>query len=148
MKEQVKYAGIFINKEDLPAGKLSRIISYPHVTLWYAPTQDIADVLSALVGVEADVTLTLYGNDGVNEGYWVSSIKTENENLQNLYQNRSLPHITVSVDAEVGKPVNTRYFFDGSFSRLEDVNITLKGKFGMYITNKKGAYVRTEQRTD
>ncbi len=89
-------------KKNLATPKSLDILSDPHVTLAYLPTEEQKHVLDQYVGQEFTVTVIGYGNDGQNEGYMVR--------LPNdlPYFNKATPHITISVK-KGANPVNTGY---------------------------------------
>ena len=104
------YEGFFI-KEDLH-GKLAKNIEYKHITTEFKPRHPHED----LYGITARFAITGYGNDDNNEGYLVKLVSCESDELVELFNNISVPHITLSTSID-GKPVNTKNLefkpFDG-----------------------------------
>lgn len=94
------YEGFFI-RETLPH-KLAKDVEYKHITTAFRPYY----VHEELYGTEAKFMITGYGNDGVNEGYLVKLVSCESQELIDLFNNISVPHITLSTSIE-GKPVDT-----------------------------------------
>lgn len=104
------YEGFFI-KEDLPS-KLDKAIEYKHITTEFKPTRSHKN----LYGITAKFAITEYGNDSKNEGYLVNLISCESNELVELFNSISVPHITLSTAID-GKSVNTKNlkfdYFDG-----------------------------------
>ena len=94
------YEGFFI-RETLPH-KLAKDIEYKHITTAFRPNHVHED----LYGTEAKFMIIGYGNDGKNEGYLVKLVSCESQVLIDLFNNISIPHITLSTSIE-GKPVDT-----------------------------------------
>ena len=102
------YEGFFI-KEDLPS-KLAKNIEYKHVTTEFKPARSHED----LYGITARFAITGYGNDDKNEGYLVKLVSCESDELVELFNSISVPHITLSTSID-GKPVNTKNLNFDSF---------------------------------
>lgn len=105
---EYKYIGCFLDFEKLhkaiahlPQQRLSRLIAHPHVTFAYRPES----VDTALFGEKIALTVTGYGNDGVNEGLLVE-VHTKNATLQKMADGIAVPHITLSLGA-AGEAVDT-----------------------------------------
>lgn len=105
---EYKYIGCFLNFEKLheaiahlPQARLARLIAHPHVTFAYRP--ECVD--TALFGEEVALTVTGYGNDGVNEGLLVE-VHTKNAVLRRMADGIAVPHITLSL-GEKGEAVDT-----------------------------------------
>lgn len=122
---EYKYIGCFVDFHELhaaigqPEARLARVIENPHVTFVYRP--DSVDL--SLFGIPIALTVTGYGNDGINEGLSVT-IDTENAALQAMAKDIPVPHITVSV-SEDGEPVDTAKL---QFTPIEPFRLT--GYFG------------------
>lgn len=93
------YEAFFLDKEF--DGTLNRQIKNQHITTAFKP--DVAH--NELYGKKATFAIVAYGNDGNNEGYKVELLHCDKE-LEKLYLNIPVPHITISVGNE-GKPINT-----------------------------------------
>lgn len=124
----ILYSGCFFDidaseilRQHRAGRELEKSIESLHVTVCYAPKTIPADLL----GEPVTVTVTGYGNDGVNEGYAVR-LHAENEALQELLSKIEVPHITLS-RAKKGRSVDTRYL---EFSPVESFTVT--GRFGVY----------------
>lgn len=123
------YTGVFFNKQELlkkvdvlETERLARIITDPHVTFKFRPTM----VDTSLFGEKVAVEVIGYGNDGKNEGLFVS-LHTENTVLAEMAKEITVPHITVSVSTD-GKPVDTGKL---SFEPLS-IPFTIEGIFGAF----------------
>lgn len=103
---------------------LEKDIENKHITTEFRPSKSHEE----LYGCEAKFIVTGYGNDEVNEGYSVKLISCESDELIELYNSISNPHITLSVSKE-GKPVNTSKL---TFDPAED-DFTINTKFGGFI---------------
>lgn len=106
------YEGFFV-KEDLPS-KLAKNIEYKHITTEFKPAHPHED----LYGITAKFAIIGYGNDDKNEGYLVKLVSCESDELVELFNSISVPHITLSTSTSIdGKPVNTKNLefkpFDG-----------------------------------
>lgn len=119
----ILYEGFFVI--DHLDSKLYKDIEHKHITTEFKP----AKTHEHLYGKEATLIIIGYGNDSINEGYCVKMISCEDDELQELYNNISIPHITLSVSEE-GKPVNTsKLAFEQTIERV------IKCRFGGF-TNK------------
>ena len=118
---RVIYEAFFVMNE--LNSKLEKDIQYKHITTEFKPTT----THEHLYGLEATFIVTGYGNDGINEGYSVKLLSCENDELRELYNNISIPHITLSISNE-GKPINTSKL--NFISSSPDI---IKTKFGGYI---------------
>lgn len=96
----VLYEGFFVIDE--LNHTLKKDIEFKHITTEFKPTK----THEYLYGKEAIFIVTGYGNNNINEGYSVSLISCDNNELIELINNITIPHITLSVSLE-GKPVNT-----------------------------------------
>lgn len=114
--------GIFLN-EDME-GELANQIDHQHVTFGFKVTPPEGIDWNA----EFPITLTGYGNDGINEGYSCEFP----EELDFAYDASPTPHVTVSVSDD-GKPVDTR---DLDFDPIDP--IVVYGKFGYF---RRGEFV-------
>ena len=85
------------------ASNLSKDIEFKHITTEFKP----AISHEHLYDQQATFVITGYGNDEVNEGYSVKLVSCESDELRELYEAISIPHITLSVSSE-GKAVNTK----------------------------------------
>ena len=97
----IYYEGFFI-LNDLDS-KLAKPIQYKHATTEYRPKE----LHTHFYGKTANFAIIGYGCDGVNEGYKVALLSCEDEELEKLYSNIPVPHITLSVSSE-GKAKDTR----------------------------------------
>ena len=129
---EVVYTGCFINPKKLEQKikklerlPLKRTIERPHVTFEYKPSS----VDFSLFGEKVSVTATGYGNDGENEGLFVT-LETDNDSLKNLIKKIENPHITLSV-SENGKPVNTK-----NLSSVPIEPIKMTAVFGAFVSGK------------
>ena len=126
----IKYIGIFFDSNDLPKGTLYKDITQKHITLRYKPTIDNISIYNSLLGAEVECSLIGYGNDGANEGLFVT--------LDNTipYMGADRPHITLSI-ADGAKAVNT------AFVPMTEQRIgTLKGRLGYYLDNNTVVFER------
>lgn len=135
-KTKTNYQGIFFDKQEIerlaaqyrgsigtPIETMKKIQD-PHITLQYRPTQEQIDAFKPLIGQKVQVTISQYGSDGNNEGFYVSKIQAQNPKTQEICDKvpSGIPHITTAVNGEpnpetgkpIGKPVNTYKLFDGS----------------------------------
>ena len=99
---KIKYIGVFFDSEELPKGLLDNDIQHKHITLKYHPADEEVALFTHFIGKEVTVHIVGYGNDGQNEGLFVS--------LDNTipYMGADRPHITLSI-ADGAKAVNTAY---------------------------------------
>ena len=101
------YEGAFFNSEDLKKAlgveefELAREIKNPHVTFVFRPEKPA----SHLYGEKVRFKVIGYACDGKNEGVAVKLISSSKE-IEELYENIAVPHITLSVSKD-GKPVDT-----------------------------------------
>ena len=117
-KDQIIYAGLFINPEDLYKKfppSLSHKIRDPHITVSYRPGAEklLLDSLSS----NASIHVVGYGNDGQNEGLLVEvtaddpaiqKVIDERAELDENGEMKTFPvHITLSI-ADGVEAVNTR----------------------------------------
>ena len=94
------YEGFFIiNELD---SRLEKDIENKHITTEYRPKKSHEH----LYGERATFAITGYGCDGQNEGYSVTLLSCDNEELVNLFNQIPVPHITLSVSRE-GRPKDT-----------------------------------------
>lgn len=124
MKE-VLYAGIFFDRKSFnilksKAPTLERIIDHPHLTLEFKPSDPIHE---NFIGRRVEVLIIGAGNDTKNQGF--SAILYSR--LQSMYRNPNPPHITVSLDPLVGKPVDTGKL---QFTPIEPFSVF--GRIGYY----------------
>ena len=148
--QKVIYNGIFFNQEQilhiahqygLP---LSKIIIYPHITLKFHPSEEDNIYIEKLIGKKVYAIITKYGNNGLNEGFYVSDIIVEDEKIKTLFHQieSQIPHITISVCDEIdikskktkSSPVMTYLLFNGSNQdRVISIpNIIIEGIVGEY----------------
>lgn len=106
--------------------RLSRQIEFPHITMAYRPEQ----VDETLFGEKVKVLVTGYGKDELNEGVSVA-VTSDNPKVREMLQDIDTPHITLSVDGEHGKTVNTRFL---TFSPC--VQIEFQALVGGYAGSK------------
>ena len=116
------YEAFFV--QDALSSKLCNDIEYKHITTEFKP----AKCHEHLYGQRATFIVTGYCNDEVNEGYSVKLVSCDSDELRELYETISIPHITLSVSSE-GKPVNTK-------------NLEFKPINEFLITTKFGGFVR------
>lgn len=128
MNHPFLYVGCFVNPTDFHAAirhirknPLENDIQAPHVTFAYRPKE----VVSSLFGKDIRITVTGYGNNGVNEGLKVR-LEAEDPILQSMIGQIEVPHITIAVSSG-GKPVNTR---DLCFEEIDPIE--LNGQYGGY----------------
>lgn len=117
LASEALWFGIFIDESF--EGTLDHEIERQHITFGFKVTPP-ADIDW---NAEYPITVTGYGNDGINEGY-CCDLPSE---LEQLYHGAEIPHITVSV-AENGKPVDTQFL---DFESLNE-SFIIYGKFGYY----------------
>ena len=133
MKKYI-YTGCFLQPdafyakidETFGTDRLSRRIEFPHVTIAYKPDE----VDESLFGEKVKILLTGYGRDENNEGFSVA-VTAANPKVQELLRDIEIPHITISVDAENGKPVNTRFL---TFEPCEQIEF--QALVGGFVDNK------------
>lgn len=124
------YTGIFFDKEELLSKvktafenkRLERVIADPHVTFAFRPKT----VDTSLFGEKVIVEVVGYGNDGKNEGLFVS-LHARNHTVAEMAKEIAVPHITISVSAD-GKPVDTGKL---SFEPIP-VPFIIEGVFGAF----------------
>lgn len=95
------YEAFFV-QDDLKS-KLNNDIQHKHITTEFRPSK----THEHLYGQQAIFRVVGYGNDGINEGYSVNLVSCESDELRELYETISIPHITLSISPE-GKAVNTK----------------------------------------
>ena len=103
--------------------KLSKDIEFKHITTEFKP----AVSHEHLYGQQATFVITGYGNDEVNEGYGVKLVSCESDELRELYETISVPHITLSISSE-GKASNTKNLDFGSTDEF-----IILAKFGGFL---------------
>lgn len=123
----VIYEGFFIiDKMD---SNLDKDIEFKHITTEFRPTK----THEHLYGTMATFTITGYANNGINEGCSVALKSCDNDELVDLFNNISVPHITLSVSNE-GKPVNTKNLnFKDGFNGNTIVHAVFGGFIGKPI---------------
>lgn len=153
-----KYNGIFLNAVQVGrlAGSygspLDKIIENPHITLQYRPTPKQEAAFHRLLGQKVKVTLLEYANDGMNEGFLVGNISSDDPEVQKLIDSTpsGIPHVTISVNEKAGaKPKDTYRLFDGSEdTERKHVNATrFTATIGEYVIVKgKGPVVITDEK--
>lgn len=126
MNNKYRYIGLFVSQQEvlrcvspMKGERLSRVIEHPHITLAYMPV----DAHESLFGQTAEITLTGYSNDGMNEGFLVEA-SSECDELNAMIKKVRIPHITVSV-SEDSEAVDTAFL---NFEPIEPVKIN--GIFG------------------
>ncbi|MBQ3194773.1 MAG: hypothetical protein IJB59_14525 [Oscillospiraceae bacterium] len=104
----IKYIGCFFEPELLKRSlenyerqKLSKEISYPHVTFAYRPEE----IPAMLFGQRVTVRAIGYSCNGENEALLVEFVNLP-ESLKAYTKNIAVPHITLSI-AESAKAVNS-----------------------------------------
>lgn len=102
---------------------LAKDIEFKHITTEFKPSISHEH----LYGLEAKFIITEYGNDGINEGYKVDLISCESNELRELFETISIPHITLSISAN-GKAVNTKNL---NFEPVSE--FTVITKFGGFL---------------
>lgn len=117
----VIYEAFFVI-DDLES-KLAKNVEYKHITTEFRPSKSH----EYLYGQTAKFLITGYGNDDVNEGYKVQLVSCESEELRELCEAISIPHITLSTSLE-GKPVNTSKL---NFESID--GFTVLTKFGGFV---------------
>lgn len=105
------------------SSKLSKNIEFKHITTEFKPAKSHEH----LYGQQATFVITGYGNDEVNEGYKVKLVSCESDELRELYEAISIPHITLSISPE-GKAVNTKNL---DFEPIDE--FTILTKFGGFL---------------
>ena len=155
-KVKTNYQGIFFDKQEIQEAvqkyrgktgigmEIPKEIEYPHVTLQYKPAVADVEKFKQLIGTEVQVTLSQYGSDGKNEGFYVSGIQTDSPEVRELFDNipSGVPHITTAIEGaldpetgkSVGKAVDTYKLFDGSQAGVSEIiePITVMGKLGAF----------------
>ena len=101
---------------DFATNKSLDVLSNPHVTLAFRPTEDQKAQLIPYLNKEFEVKVIGYANDGKNEGYQVL-LPSELP-----YFNKATPHITISTSKD-SKPVKTGFL---EFAPIKET-FTLKG---------------------
>ena len=126
MQTTYEYIALFIEPQQLytltapmRTNPLPRRPQHPHVTFAFHPDE----VDETLFGIEVPITITAYGNDGKNEGVFVTT-QIENERLKTLFKRIPVPHITLAI-ADGAHAVNTKKL---NFAPVSPV--TVKGIFG------------------
>lgn len=99
---RIIYEGFFVNPNVELHSVLDKDIEFKHITTEFKP----AKTHEHLYGKMANFVVKGYGNDDVNEGILVGISSSEDGELDELFNNIGVPHITLSVSNE-GKPVNT-----------------------------------------
>jgi len=118
---KILYEAFFV-VDELPS-KLEKDIEFKHITTEFKP----AISHEHLYGTEAKFIVTGYGNDNVNEGYKVNLVSCESQELIDIFNSISVPHITLSISSE-GKAVNTSKL---EFSSTDE--FTINTKFGGFL---------------
>lgn len=104
---KVIYEGVFFDFKSLKDAlgiknyELAREIKDPHVTFKFRPSKPAGH----LYGEKVRFKVIGYACDGKNEGVAVKLISSSKE-IEELYENIAVPHITLSVSRD-GKPVDT-----------------------------------------
>lgn len=133
METKVIFYGIFFEQEDIieiaeklfPKARLQYLAGNPHVT--FAFKKEMTEGFKKLLGKEAGVIVSGYGNNGKNEGFAVTLLDNKKEFLGKI------PHITISV-ADGEKAVNTANL---KFQALPFKRLVLKGKYGYFGSDGK-----------
>ena len=119
--DNIIYEGFFITDE--LHGKLEKDIQFKHITTEFRPKV----THEHLYGIEAGFVVIGYANDNNNEGLYISKMTSSDKELENLFNNIKVPHITLSISA-TGKPVDTAKL---NFSQLNYNDYYMVwGKFG------------------
>ena len=146
--KNVIYAGVFFDSTAVEAAVgqnggvvLEKVISLPHVTLAFRPSDEEMQMLQLLLGKEIEVSLDEFAYNNRNAGFKVS-IVTPDCVVVNDFLKGKLPHITTSVSQE-GRPVETPKLFDGSFENVNFVQVdsqTITGRIGAFCSDGQVYY--------
>ena len=139
----VNYEGIFFEGESADIIRSLDIKELPitndlfHCTFKYRPRDD--EIFDEIVGMEIEVLIIGYGNDGHNSGFAVqlpNDITKYYINYDEKDNKLKIPHITASL-AKGAKAVNTKNL---TFVPLKKP-IKIKGRFGYWIIEGNRQYV-------
>lgn len=110
--QNVNYTAAFVSERNMRqlqymaakhGQRLAKTPTRPHITLAYRPAE--SQIHEELFGKKIVCRLVGYGNDGLNEGFYVA-FDGGDKRLVGLFNSIKTPHITMSF-AEESKPVNT-----------------------------------------
>lgn len=145
--ENIIYAGIFFDVDAVEVAvkknggvMLEKVITLPHVTLAFRPSDVELQKLQPLLGKEVEVKLDEFAYNDRNAGFRVS-IVTPNSVVEDFLTGK-LPHITTSVGAD-GRPVDTPKLFDGSFEGVNFVQVDsqiIAGRIGVFCSDGQVYY--------
>ncbi len=167
-KDQIIYAGIFVNAEELYEKfppSLSHKIRDPHVTVSYRP--DESKMFLDALGSEAEITIVGYGIDEEmgNEGL-LAVVRAKNPEIQKALNERFEPdangnleyirtHVTTSISAEKGaqaydtrkldfKPLDEPVVISGSYNLFRKDGALIKDKETISKMKEEGFSVEKE----
>ena len=104
MSDKMIYAGAFLSHPLV--GSLDVQIMMQHVTFVFKPDAITQEIVKRHIGETLIFKAVGYGCDKKNEGLLVELVKPVNAEIQTLFNNIPVPHITLSV-AEGAKPKDT-----------------------------------------
>lgn len=104
MSDKMIYAGAFLSRPLV--GTLDAQIMQQHVTFVFKPDTAIQEIVKKHVGETLIFKVVGYGCDKKNEGLLVELVKPVNAEIQTLFNNIQVPHITLSI-AKGAKPKDT-----------------------------------------
>lgn len=116
------YEGFFINSEI--RGALENDIEHKHLTTEFHPKKTHQNLYGCAVVLHA----SKYAIDANNEGYYIDRISTSYRELDDLFNNIEVPHITLSI-SKTGKPVDTAKL---DFENGCPIDTTFQAYFGAF----------------
>ena len=137
--KDIKYIGIFFDKNSVldtaeNRQHLDKIIADPHITLAFNASKEQLEKLINFLNnhqtSDITATITRYGNDGKNEGFYVENISCSNGDTI-PYFGAEQKHITISISKD-SSAVKTGFMnFD---EPIEPV--TISGKIGLFMNDR------------
>ena len=118
----VIYEGFFLNCNI--TGALEKDVKYKHMTTEFRPKESHEDLYGEFVVLHA----SKYSIDIYNEGYYIDRIVTNNDELKKIFNEVSIPHVTLSTSVD-GKPVDTAKL---DFDKGIPIDIYLPAKYGCF----------------
>ena len=138
--QNVNYTAAFVSERNMRqlqyiaakhGQRLAKTPARPHITLAYRPAE--GQIHEELFGKKIVCRLIRYGNDGLNEGFYVA-FDGGDKRLVELFSSITTPHITLSF-AEESKPVKTGFL---DFKPLATVDqLVFEAEFGAFYGCKR-----------
>lgn len=105
-------------------GALEKDAEYKHMTTEFRPKESHEDLYGEFVILHA----SKYSFDINNEGYYIDRIVTDNVELKKIFNEVSVPHVTLSTSVD-GKPMDTAKL---DFSKGIPIDTYLPAKYGCF----------------